>query len=214
MRTPAVLGRVVAAVVRASEEALGGAPVTVKIRSGWDAVSVNYRETARIAVENGAALVCLHPRTRAQGYGGRSDWSHIADLVTRLGAPVAGSGDLFSPEDAERMLRETACAAVMFARGALGNPFIFSATRSLLTGGSYAAPPPEERVRVGLRHLALLAEDMGEGPACREMRKQFCAYTKGCWGHPGLPGGARLRDRLVRAETIADYKDLLGAALQ
>jgi nifR3 family TIM-barrel protein len=225
MRDPAVLGRVTAAVVRASAEALGGVPVTVKIRAGWDSNSLNYREAAAAAVEAGAALLTLHPRTRAQGYGGRSDWSLIADLASRLPVPVAGSGDLYTPEDAEAMLRETRCAAVMFARGAQGNPFIFAAARALLTGTPYAPPSPEERIALAFRHLLLRAEDIGEGPACREMRKQFCAYTKGRSGgsghsggpgrssgsgSPGIPGGNRLRDQLVRAETIADYRAILG----
>jgi nifR3 family TIM-barrel protein len=117
MRDPANLGRVVEAAVRASREHLGNVPVTIKIRSGWDSSSINYVECARIAVEAGAAMVSLHPRTRAQNYGGTSDWSCIADLVSRLPVPVTGSGDLYTPEDAERMLRETGCAAVMFARG-------------------------------------------------------------------------------------------------
>jgi tRNA-dihydrouridine synthase len=125
---------------------------------------------------------------------------------------VAGSGDLFSPEDAERMLRETGCAAVMFARGAQGNPFIFSAARSLLTEGSYEPPDPARRICAALRHLELLAEDLGEYAACREMRKQFCAYTRGVFGAPGLPGGAALRDRLVRASTIAEYREILLAS--
>ncbi|MDR1351861.1 MAG: tRNA dihydrouridine synthase DusB [Treponema sp.] len=208
MRDPALLGDIVAAVVRASGEALGGVPVTVKIRSGWDAASLNYRETAAAAVGAGAALVCLHPRTRAQGYGGQSDWSLIADLAGRLPAPVAGSGDLFSAEAAERMLRETGCAAIMFARGALGNPFIFREARSLLLGESCPAPAPAERVNAAFRHLGLLIPDMGEYAACREMRKQFCAYTK------GVPGGARLRNALVRAETEEDYRRILAGWLE
>jgi nifR3 family TIM-barrel protein len=200
MRDPALLGRVTAAVVRASGEALGGVPVTVKIRSGWDAGSLNYREAAAAAVGEGAALVCLHPRTRAQGYGGKSSWPLIADLAARLPVPVAGSGDLFSAEAAGKMLRETGCAALMFARGALGNPFIFREARSLLIGESCPGPAPAERVDAAFRHLGLLIADMGERAACREMRKQFCAYTK------GIPGGARLRDALVRAGTEEDYR--------
>jgi nifR3 family TIM-barrel protein len=204
MRNPAKLGRVVEAVVRASNEALGGAPVTVKLRSGWDAASLNYRECGRAAVEAGAALVTLHPRTRTQGYTGRSDWSHIADLVSALPVPVAGSGDIFSPEDAERMLRETRCAVVMFARGAMGNPFIFAATRALLSGNPWQAPVPQERFETAFRQLRLLAGDMGEGPACREMRKQFCAYTK------GINGGAALRNRLIHADTVEEYQAIIG----
>jgi nifR3 family TIM-barrel protein len=209
MRNPGLLGRIVEAVVRASRKYLGGVPVTVKIRSGWDGASLNYRECAGIAVEAGAAMVSLHARTRAQGYGGKSDWSHIGDLVSRLKVPVTGSGDLFAPEDAERMFLETGCAAVMFARGAMGNPFIFSAARSFLRTGSWRPPEGSERLRIALRQLALFAADAGEKRACREMRKQFCAYTKGCMGAPGLAGGATLRNRLVHAETIAEYRFLL-----
>jgi nifR3 family TIM-barrel protein len=211
MRNPANLGRVVEAAIRASRHFLGDIPVSVKIRSGWDTLSVNYRECARTAVEAGAAMVSLHPRTRAQNYGGRSEWNHIADLVSRLPVPVAGSGDLFAPEDAERMLRETRCAALMFARGALGNPFIFRETRSLLTTGSYTPAPAEERIKAGFRHLERLVRDLGEEKACREMRKHFCAYTRGSADRPGLPGGAALRNRLVRAGTVEDYRRILAA---
>jgi nifR3 family TIM-barrel protein len=199
----------VEAVVRASKEALGDIPVTVKMRSGWDSQHLNYRECAQIASEVGAAMVTLHPRTRAQGYEGTSDWSHITDLVPRLKIPVAGSGDLFSPEAAKRMLRETGCAAVMFARGAEGNPFIFPATRSLLCTGSWQEPSFEERIAVAFHHLTMLAGDIGERTACREMRKQFCAYTKGSPGKRGEPGSAALRKRLVSAETIEDYRKIL-----
>jgi nifR3 family TIM-barrel protein len=209
MRDPAKLGRVLEAAVRASRRCLGDIPVTVKIRSGWDADSVNYRECARIAVEAWAAMVSLHPRTRAQNYGGRSDRTRIADLVSRLPVPVTGSGDLFGPEDAELMLRETGCAAVMFARGALGNPFIFRETRSLLATGSCTPAPAEERIKAGFRHLEGLVRDLGEANACREMRKHFCAYTRGGAGRPGPPGGAALRNKLVRAGTVEDYRRIL-----
>ncbi|MDR2486252.1 MAG: tRNA dihydrouridine synthase DusB [Treponema sp.] len=204
MRNPLLLGRIVAAAVRSSQDHLEGAAVTVKLRSGWDGTSVNYYECARIAADSGAALVSIHARTREQGYGGKSDWSHIGDLVSRVKVPVAGSGDLFSPEDAERMLRETGCAAVMFARGAMGNPFIFSGTRSLLLTGSYTVPETAERLKTGFRQLLLLSQDLGERIACREMRKQFCAYTR------GIPGGAPLRNRLVHAETLEAYRELLA----
>ena len=211
MKNPANLGRVVEAAVRASREGLGGIPVTVKIRSGWDSASLNYAECARIAVEAGAAMVSLHPRTRAQNYGGKSDWSHIADLVSRLSVPVTGSGDLYTPEDARKMLKETGCAAVMFARGAMGNPFIFSASKSLLetddAGSCQSAPQKTvsfaERVAVAMRHLEMLSLDIGERAACLEMRKQFCAYTK------GITGGAALRDKVVRAETIEEYRSIV-----
>jgi len=204
LRHPDRLGRIVEAVAKASAAYLGAVPVTVKIRSGWDDAGINYRETARVAVEAGAALVALHARTRAQAYAGKAEWTHIADLVTRLAVPVVGSGDLFSPEDAARMLEQTGCAAVMFARGAMGNPFIFSETRDLLRNGGYTASPPGYRLRTGLRQLELLIRDVGESVACREMRKQFCAYTK------GLTGAAGLRNLLVRATTLQEYRTILN----
>jgi nifR3 family TIM-barrel protein len=213
MRNPANLGRVVEAAVRASRRSLGDIPVTLKIRSGWDSGSVNYRECARIAVEAGAAMLSLHPRTRVQNYGGRSDWIQIADLVSRLPVPVTGSGDLFAPEDAERMLRETGCAAVMFARGAMGNPFIFRETRSLLLMGSFTPVPAEKRIEAGFRHLEGLVRALGEQNACREMRKHFCAYTRGGAGRPALPGSAALRGKLVQAGTVEDYRRILGEFL-
>jgi nifR3 family TIM-barrel protein len=203
MKTPSNLGRVTEAAVRVSRENLGNIPVSVKIRSGWDSGSLNYAECARIAVESGAAMVSLHPRTRAQGYGGRSDWSLIADLVSRLSVPVTGSGDLYTPEDARQMLEETGCAAVMFARGAMGNPFIFSAARSLLETGSWEAAPFSARIAAAMRHLEMLSADIGERTACLEMRKQFCAYTKGC------RGGAALREKAVHASAIQEYRQII-----
>lgn len=206
MQNPANLGKVVEAVVRSSRENLGGVPVTVKIRSGWDSSSINYRECANAAFQAGAAMVCLHPRTRSQGYGGKSDWRQIADLAAALDIPVAGSGDLFTPEDAERMLRETGCGAVMFARGALGNPFIFNMTRDLLEKGSRETPSYTGRFEAAFRQLEMLCADLGEKAACREMRKVFCAYAKALGG---MPGAAKLRNALVHAETAADFHAII-----
>ena len=205
MKAPDNIGRIVEAAVRASRESLGSVPVTIKIRSGWDSKSLNYAECARIAVEAGAALVSLHPRTRAQNYGGKSDWTHIADLVSRLPVPVAGSGDLYTPEDAQKMLKDTGCAALMFARGAQGNPFIFSQTRSLLETGAWEQATVSARIAAAMRHLEMLAVDIGERTACLEMRKQFCAYTK------GIVGGAALREKAVHAETVEQYRRIVEA---
>ncbi|MCL2558430.1 MAG: tRNA dihydrouridine synthase DusB [Treponema sp.] len=207
MKDPALLGRIVQAAVRASREALGGAPVTIKIRSGWDSASINYALCARVAVEAGAAMISLHPRTRAQGYAGKSDWTHIADLASRISAPVAGSGDLFAPEDAARMLAETGCAAVMFARGAMGNPFIFRETRALLETGSFAPASLGEKLRAALRHVELLCADIGERAACLEMRGQFCAYLK------GAQGAAAMREKATKALAIADYQAVAEMAI-
>jgi nifR3 family TIM-barrel protein len=197
------MSKIVEAAAKASREALGDVPVTIKMRSGWDSASINYAECARVAVESGAAMVSLHPRTRSQQYGGKSDWLQIADLASRLTVPVAGSGDLYTPQDARRMLEETGCAAVMFARGAMGNPFIFSAARSYLETGACENVPFSARLAAAFRHLEMLAADIGERTACLEMRKQFCAYTK------GMKGGALVREQAVHAKTIEDYRNII-----
>jgi nifR3 family TIM-barrel protein len=202
MREPSRLAAAVAALRRASEAALGNAPITVKMRSGWDARSVNFLECAQAAVDAGAAMVTLHPRTRAQVYTGKSDWTQIAALASRLSVPVCGSGDLWEAKDAVRMLRETNCAAVMFARGAEGRPWLFAQTKALLRGEPWTEPDAATKLGFALRHLKLLAEAAGEKTACLEMRKQFCAYTK------GMKNSAALRDKIVHAQTVEEYRKL------
>ena len=210
-RDPDRLFKVAEAVVKAG----AGVPVTVKIRSGWESKQMTWREAATAALEAGVSAITIHPRTRAQGYEGHSDWSIMKELVdlvhdweTREGKgrhiPVFGSGDLFKPEDARLMLAQTGADAVMFARGAMGNPFIFRDATDLLTKGSYEPVPPEERVRTGFAELERLVAETSEQHACLEMRKRFAAYSK------GISGGAALRARIVHAATVADYKDIFA----
>lgn len=198
LKTPDMIREIVIAMVEAAK----GTPVTVKIRSGWDTDSINYPETARAAIEGGASAVTLHARTRAQGYSGKADWSHIASLVRMSPVPVFGSGDIFSARDAARMMEETGCAGVMIARGAIGNPFIFTSTQALLRGVDEPVIGVQERAEVALRHLRRSVHWLGERTACIEFRKQFCAYTK------GTPGGAALRESAVRSTTVTEYEKL------
>ncbi len=194
-------------VVKAVVQIAGDIPVTVKIRSGWDENHITWKEAALAALDAGVSAITMHARTRAQGYEGKSDWSKIKEL-TALSAgkiPIFGSGDLFTPEDAERMLSETGCDGVMFARGAMGNPFIFDKTIQLLTTGKYDDIPVQKRIETGFRELLNLSNDIGEKPACLEMRKRFCAYSK------GMNGGAAIREKIVKAQTISDYKELFNS---
>ncbi len=197
LRNPRLLAEIVRA-VRSSAPA----PVTVKIRLGWDEGSLNYLETAGAAVEAGAAAVTLHARTRAQGYSGRADWTALARLKATLPVPVFGSGDVFSPGDARRMIEETGVDGVMIARGAMGNPFIFGQARAVLEGREPSEPSPAERAAAARRHLALAVGYLGERTACVEFRKQMCAYTK------GVRGGAELRAAAVRCSTTAEYETI------
>ena len=217
-RDPDRLFKVAEAVVKAAggSPREGGIPVTVKIRSGWESKQMTWREAATAALEAGVSAITIHPRTRAQGYEGHSDWNIMKELVELVRTwesahgvpagqiPVFGSGDLFKPEDAKAMLEQTGADAVMFARGAMGNPFIFRDATSLLTKGSYEPVPPEERVKTGFAELERLVAETSEQHACLEMRKRFAAYSK------GISGGAALRARIVHAATVADYKDIFS----
>lgn len=199
-KDPELLYKITKAVV----EAAGSVPVTVKIRSGWDSSNITFREAALAAYEAGAVAVTLHGRTKAQGYEGKANWEYLKELVEILKdkIPVFGSGDAFSPEDAKRMIIETGCTGVMFARGAMGNPFIFTQTKELLLTGEYSDIPVEKRLDTGMKELNHLIKLKGEYVACKEMRKRFCCYSK------GVAGGAAIRKEIVNAETLADYKKI------
>lgn len=202
-RDPERLHSVAKAVVKIA----GDIPVSVKIRSGWDESHITWKEAALAALDAGVSAITMHARTRAQGYEGKSDWSKIKELTAFAAGkiPIFGSGDLFTPEDAERMLSETGCDGVMFARGAMGNPFIFDKTIQLLTTGKYDDIPVQKRIETGFRELLNLSNDIGEKSACLEMRKRFCAYSK------GMNGGAAIREKIVKAQTISDYKELFNS---
>jgi tRNA-dihydrouridine synthase B len=194
-------------------------PVSVKIRTGWDAESINYRETADAAVSAGADMITMHARTKAMGYTGTADWSKLADLKSyimqrtaesgRFPVAVFGSGDLFSAQAAKKMLEETLVDGVMFARGAIGNPFIFRDTIQLLTNGSQYHPTGlHDRVEAMREQLLLLCQDKGERLACKEMRKHASAFIK------GIPHAAQAKQHLVRCERIADYEVVFAQLLE
>lgn len=183
-------------------------PITVKIRSGWDANTLTWKEAAEAAIHGGASAITLHPRTKVQGYEGTSRWDLIKELAIFIHKkypriPVFGSGDIFSPNDAKRMLSETFCDGLMIARGAMGNPFIFAQTRELLRTGTFTEMTPAIRMNSGWRELIKLSIDVGEALACREMRKRFCSYSK------GIEGGAALRAELVHASSVETYRSIL-----
>jgi nifR3 family TIM-barrel protein len=190
--------------------AAAGVPVTVKIRAGWDESSVNCVEVARAAEAGGAAAVALHGRTRAQGYSGRADWSRIAAVKRAVGIPVLGSGDVWTAADALRMRAETGCDAVLVARGACGNPWIF---RELAAAERGLPPPPppsrDEWIAVVMRHVELQiehrarqrgGEEGAEGHAIRELRRHLLWYTR------GRRGGARFRGEADRLGTAGDVR--------
>lgn len=215
MKTPALIGEIVQA-MRQHLDSCGAKHVglTVKIRSGWDHESINYLEAIKSAEEGGASMVSIHSRTRSQGYSGEANWDVLSDAVKNTHLPVCGSGDLFSAADALRMFQQTDCAAAMFARGAVGNPWIFKQTKKLLDiqqqRGSFLSESEIKDLLVPIasevilstawRHLKLASEMLGEKAAVREMKKHFCSYTK------GVPLGKSFRNSLMQCQDVSDYR--------
>ncbi len=179
-------------------------PVTVKFRKGFDREQGDAVEFAKLAESCGVAAVAVHGRTREQYYSGKADWDVIRRVKEAVNIPVIGNGDVFSPEDAGRMLEETGCDGVMIARGARGNPWIFSDTACFLDGGGKRPPRSREELRgMILRHIRLLTEEKGEYAAVREMRKHIGWYTA------GLEHSARLRSDVNLAESVEELTGLV-----
>jgi nifR3 family TIM-barrel protein len=219
-----------AGLVSAMRNAVSNAvPITVKIRSGWNADSLNFVDLSRAMEDAGAAAVAMHARTRAQAYSGEADWSLIRDLKEAVRIPVIGNGDVTTFDDAHRMLAETGCDAVMIGRGALGNPWIF---RELAAGEKLPPPTGRERADLILRHLQahvdfheILEEGMSEAVKKRRRKKKGTAHLGPrlaaahfavrtfrqhlIWYSRGLRGGAAFRKEVVQLESQAQVEDLV-----
>ncbi|RED53078.1 tRNA dihydrouridine synthase DusB [Cohnella lupini] len=155
-------------------------PVTVKMRIGWDDEHIYAVENAQAVERAGGAAVSVHGRTREQLYTGKANWDILRDVKQAVNIPVIGNGDVFSPEDAKRLLEHTNCDGVMIGRGALGNPWMLYRTVHFLTTGELLPEPtPAEKIRIAVLHLDRLADLKGENVAVREMRKHLAWYLKG-----------------------------------
>jgi nifR3 family TIM-barrel protein len=199
LREPQRVGRIIAAVRRAVS-----CPLTIKIRSGWDNIGINYLDIGRIAAEEGADAITLHPRTRAQGFTGSADWQQIGVLKAALRIPVIGSGDIMSGDDARRMVETTGCDGVMIGRGGYGNPWLIrDAVRALDGLPPQPAPTAAERQDVALAHLARQVTLIGPAKAVLEMRKHLCWYAR------GLPGAAAFRSAVNQTFTLDDLRSLV-----
>lgn len=199
MKEPKLVYEIVSAVVKAIEK-----PVTVKIRKGFDDDHVNAVEIAKIIEEAGAAAVAVHGRTREQYYSGKADWDIIRQVKEAVSIPVIGNGDVTSPQKAEELVRQTGCDGVMIARGAQGNPWIFSEMTAYEQTGEIPAGPDKDEVRkMMLRHARLQLEYKGDYLGIREMRKHVAWYTK------GIPKAARLREKINAVESYEELENLL-----
>ncbi len=195
LRDCPLLERVARAVVQAADPV----PVTAKIRIGWDAATVNAVQTARILEGCGVRRLAVHGRTKAQGYSGQADWSVIGEVAAAVGIPVIGNGDIACAADVVRRRRETGIAGVMIGRAAMAYPWIFSEIRTVLAGGVQPAPPTlEERWALIRAHcVEEVAWRRDERMGMKSLRGRLMAYTR------GMPGSARLREKLSHVESLA-----------
>ena len=203
MKNPKLVEEILTALVKKVKK-----PVTVKFRKGFDDDHINAVEIARIAESCGVSAVAVHGRTRAQFYSGKADWDIIRQVKEAVKIPVIGNGDIFTPEDAKRMLDETGCDGLMIARGAKGNPWIFSRTLHYLETGELLGPPDKEELKETiLRHAQLQIQFKGEYLGLCEMRKHLSWYTV------GLPHSSSLRNDVNQTETWEDFYNLIQSRI-
>lgn len=203
MKNPKLVEAILSAMVKKLKK-----PVTVKFRKGFDDDHVNAVEIAKIAESCGVSAVAVHGRTREQYYSGKADWNIIRQVKEAVKIPVIGNGDIWKPEDAKRMLEETGCDGLMLARGAQGNPWLFSRINHYLDTGELLPEP--DRVEIGrmiLRHARLQIELKGEVLGMKEMRKHIAWYTA------GLPHSAGIRRECNQVETLPELEALLQEKL-
>ena len=191
----------IAAIVRAVRAATT-LPLTIKIRSGWHCGDNVFQEIGRIAEAEGCDAITLHPRSRSLMFSGNADWRHLTEMKATLAIPVMGSGDLFTPEDCLRMLRETGCDGIMIARGALGNPWMFRQVQELQLTGRYTPVTEGERADTIESHLSLFVEERGEAIAVREIKKHIGWYAR------GFAGASEIRRTANHAVSIQDIRQL------
>ena len=204
MRDLPLLQNIAEAAVRVST-----VPISAKLRSGWDAESINVVEAAKRLEDVGVRMLAIHPRTQTMQFKGKADWRLIAAVKQAVAVPVIGNGDVQSPDDAVRMFLETGCDAVMIGRAACGNPWIFQRTKQFLRTGIMPSPPSfEQRVKICLRHLELSVEHYGERRAVQMMRKQMLLYLK------GVPNIAEIRKQVVTCNTFQAVEKVLFGFLE
>lgn len=199
MKNPVLAAEIVRAMTNAVK-----LPITVKIRAGWDADSINAVELAKRLEDAGASMICVHGRTREQMYAGHADWEIIQRVKAAVTVPVMGNGDIFCAADALRMQKETGCDGVMIARGAQGNPWIFAEILAAMEERTYTSPTLAERFEIALEHARMLVEQKGERTGIAESRKHMAWYLH------GIRGGAAARNAVMTATTIADIERILA----
>jgi tRNA-dihydrouridine synthase B len=175
-------------------------PLTIKLRAGWDENSIVAKEVVKMAEQTGVEAAAIHPRTRLQGYSGRANWNIIAEVKQSVKIPIIGNGDIQCPEDAARMVHETACDAVMIGRTAATNPWIFSEMQQYQQTGCYTAPTERDRYHLLSGYYKQILE--ANQPDAMGKMKQFA-----CWFTHGVGNGGELRKIVHMARTPGEVVD-------
>ncbi len=180
-------------------------PVTVKIRSGWDMEHINAVEVAKICEKAGASAICVHPRTRSQGYSGKADWNIIKQVKEAVSIPVIGNGDIIDIDSAKKMLEETGCDLIMIGRGVLGNPWLIKEINAYLEQGIILEKPSfVEKIEMCLEHLQSLCELKDEKLAVLEIRNHIAWYLK------GLPNSNEIKNKIFLKKEISAIMEILN----
>lgn len=180
-------------------------PVTVKIRSGWDSEHINAVEVAKICEKAGASAICVHPRTRSQGYSGKADWNIIKQVKENVSIPVIGNGDITDIYSAKKMLDETGCDLIMIGRGVLGNPWLIREINAYLEDGIILDKPSNiEKIDMCLEHLSNLNNLKCEKLAVLEIRNHIAWYLK------GLPNSNEIKNKIFLQKDISVIIDILN----
>ena len=186
-------------VAEATIRGAGGKPVTVKMRLGWDKGSIVCLELARELEKLGVAAITLHGRTKVQMYGGTANWDYIREMKNALSIPVIANGDVFSGQDAARILRYTGADGVMIARGVFGNPWIFQQAKAALAGEEIPPLPPlAQRCDTAVQQFELAAQYKSEKIACLEARKHYAWYLK------GVPYAGYWKEQICQVSTLEE----------